>query len=125
MFPTFTCSEISPSFFLPVLTTIYFVLLKLYFTLFYTSILAHFLILFFTFSGPTATEISSTYIDIPISISPYLYSTLSPTSFTLAVIAQHIVGPNTEPCLTICVISMLFVFPFVVSTTISVVLLIS
>ena len=111
--------------FLPFFTTICLFLLTLDLTFFSTSIPAHFLFRFFTFSGPPATEILSIYIDIPISISSYLYSTLSLTSFTLAVVAQHIVGQNIGPCLTTSVISMLSVFSIAVSTTISVVLLIS
>ena len=57
-FPAFTYSELSFSFSLPVFTTIFFVLLKLYlyFILFSTSIFPHFLIPFPTSSGPPATD---------------------------------------------------------------------
>ena len=95
--------------------------LSFFFSIF---VLAHFLI---SFLPPLVLLLLKyhLYILTYLLLSPYIYNQLSPTSFILAVVAQHIVGQNIEPCLTTSVISILSVLPIATSTTISVVLLVS
>ena len=64
----------------------YFILCKICLIFFSFAICVHFVIPYSSSCDPPATEISSMYIGIPVSVSPYLWPIFSPTSFTLAFI---------------------------------------
>ena len=126
MFPAFIFSEISSSFsfylsYYHILTTILFCLryILFYFPLSFMHISLFFSYLLWSSCYWNTIHIywhSYFYLSIFIFIS-------SLTSFTLAVVAQHNVGPNIEPCLTTSVIPMLSVLPIALSTAMPVIFL--